>query len=123
MSDKKELELRSFEIDDLELVLEIIDSIGIEEFKDCFKDIKIDKDKKVDTKAVGIDVGFKIIAKIIKNAKKCLNPLYELIARLSDSTVEQAKELNLFKVSSALIKLVQREDCKDFLELVSSLKN
>ena len=117
------MELRSFEIDDLELVLEIIDSIGIEEFKDCFKDIKIDKDKKVDTKAVGIDVGFKIIAKIIKNAKKCLNPLYELIARLSDSTVEQAKELNLFKVSSALIKLVQREDCKDFLELVSSLKN
>lgn len=124
MSDKKEVELRSFEIEDLDLVLEIIDTIGIEEFSDCFKKIKIDdKDKKVDETSIGIDVGFKVVGKIIKNAKKCLAPLYELIARLSNTNIEDAKKLNLFKVSGALIKLVQKEDCKDFLELVSSLKN
>lgn len=124
MSDKKEIELRSFEIEDLDLVLEIIDTIGIEEFSDCFKKIKIDdKDKKIDETSIGIDVGFKVVGKIIKNAKKCLAPLYELIARLSNTNVEEAKKLNLFKVSSALIKLVQKEDCKDFLELVSSLRS
>lgn len=124
MEDKKEkLKLRDLEIDDLELILEIIDSIGIEEFTDCFKNLKIGKDNKIDVKQVGLDVGFKIIGKIIKNAKKCLNPLYQLIARLSDSDIEEAKKMNLFAVSGALFELSKREDFKDFLKLVSSLKN
>ena len=123
MSDEKKIELRSFEIDDLDLVLEIIDSIGIEEFKSCFKEVKVEKNKEnIDVVSVGVDIAFEVIAKVIKNAKKCLDPLYQLFAKLSGLDIEAAKKMNLFKFSSELIKLVQREDCKDFLKLVSSLK-
>lgn len=124
MSDKKEIKLRSFEIDDLEIVLEIIDAIGIEEFTECFKNVNIDKNEKnININSIGVDVGVKIISKVIKNAKKCLNPLYELIARLSGTEVEEARHFNLLEVSKALIELVKSEECRDFLELVSSLKN
>lgn len=124
MSDKKEIKLRNFEIDDLEIVLEIIDAIGIEEFTECFKNVNIDKNEKnININSIGVDVGVKIISKVIKNAKKCLNPLYELIARLSGTEVEEARHFNLLEVSKALIKLVKSEECRDFLELVSSLKN
>lgn len=125
-----EIEFRNFELDDLEIILQIIDDVGIEEFKECFKDIKLEKKadtgkvdvEKIDIGKIGLDVGLKIISKIIKNTKKCLDSLYLLISRLSNLELEDAKKLSLVKVSSELIKIFQKEENQDFLKLVSSLK-
>lgn len=130
MAEKTNIEFRNFELDDLEIMLQIIDDIGIEEFKECFKDIKLEKNpdtgkvdmEKIDIGKLGIDIGFKIISKIIKNAKKCLDSLYLLISKLSNLELEDAKRLSLVKVSSELIKIFQKEENQDFLKLVSSLK-
>lgn len=123
MSNNDEIKLRSFVLEDLDLVLEIIDKIGVEEFRDCFKDIKIDKKgKKINVTSIGIDVGFKIAGKIIKNVKKCLDSFYELISKLSEKDIEDVKKMDLFRISKALIEMFQRQDCKDFLSFVSSLK-
>ena len=123
MSNNDEIKLRSFVLEDLDLVLERIDKIGVEEFRDCFKDIKIDKKgKKINVTSIGIDVGFKIAGKIKKKKKKCLDSFYELISKLSEKDIEDVKKMDLFRISKALIEIFQRQDCKDFLSFVSSLK-
>lgn len=125
MAEKTSIEFRNFELDDLEIMLQIIDDIGIEEFKDCFTDVKFEKDTdtgKYDIGKIGVNVGLKVISKIIKNAKKCLDSLYLLISKLSNLELEEAKKLSLVKVSSELIKIFRKEENQDFLKLVSSLK-
>ncbi len=125
MAEKTSIEFRNFELDDLEIMLQIIDDIGIEEFKDCFTDVKFEKDAdtgKYDVGKIGVNVSLKVISKIIKNAKKCLDSLYLLISKLSNLELEEAKKLSLVKVSSELIKIFQKEENQDFLKLVSSLK-
>ena len=125
MAEKTNIEFRNFELGDLEIMLQIIDNIGIEEFKECFEDVNIEKNSntgKYDIGKVGVNVGLKVISKIIKNAKKCLEPLYLLISKLSNLELEEAKQLSLVKISSELIKIFQKEENQDFLKLVSSLK-
>lgn len=125
MADKNNMEFRNFELGDLEIMLQIIDDIGIEEFKECFTDVKFEKDEttgQYDIGKIGLNVGLQIISKIIKNLKKCLDNIYLLISNLSNLDLEEAKKLSLTKVSTELMKIFQKEENQDFLKLVSSLK-
>lgn len=132
--EKSEFNFRKLELEDAYLVLDIIEALGIDEFKDCFKNEKFDKTIKEATKnkakididkltlSFGYDAVFNCISKIIKNIKKCKKQVYAFISAISETNIEEVAKLNLWKVAKNLLELSKDEDFKDFLEVASSLK-
>lgn len=132
MDKKEDLTFRSLEIEDAFLILDVIDALGIEEFKECFtnKDVvkqvknlnKVDENNENGTLKIGYEVALKCITKIIKNIKRCKKEIYTLIAALTEKELEDVARLSLWKVSGCLLKLTQDEEFRDFLEVASSLR-
>lgn len=135
MDKKEDLTFRSLEIEDAFLILDIVDALGIEEFKECFtnKDVvkqvknlnkvdENDENNESGTLKVGYEVALKCVTKVIKNIKRCKNEIYTLIAALTEREIKDVAKLSLWKVSGCLLKLTQDEEFRDFLEVASSLR-
>ena len=119
MSKKEDLNFRALEIEDMFLILDLIEALGVEEFIDCFDSEKI---KENDTVSIGIDVAFKIGGKIIKNLKKCKQEMYAILSALSEKPIEEISKMNLVLTMKAILKLVKSEDFQDFFTVASQFR-
>ena len=130
----KAITLRSPELNDLPVMIDIIEKIGVEKIIELFNpkvaaDIVnsmsekngVDENNKVDAATVGIQIGLKIFNLIIKNYKVCESDVHQLLSQLTGLTVQEVGRLPL-KTAWKLIKaLTKGEEFKDFfMEAVES---
>ena len=106
---------------------QIIKKIGIDEFKNCFSVPEIQKlvaeNGNTDNVAnqVGISIMFDIVSIIIGNLPKCKDEIYEFLSGLTGEKKKDLEELSIADFTQLIIDLVQKEEFKDFIGVVSKL--
>lgn len=133
---------------DIPLITNVIKSIGVSEFKECFKGDTIkdivgmftgksneatDNDEDADTQndvadnentliAVGVSLLpslMDVADVILNNIDKCETALIKLFASTSNLTSEQIGELSLADFADMVIDFIQKEEFPDFFKVVS----
>ena len=117
MNKKEDLNFRNLEVEDMFLILDLIEALGINEFSECFENVE-----GKDNYTIGVDIAFKIGSKIIKNLKKCKNEIYSILSALSNRPFEEIAKMDLVSTMKAILKLVKGEDFQDFLEVASQFR-
>ena len=130
---EKTYELRSLEADDLFIVINIINKIGIKEFKACFESEEVksavlnmskktddsadaETDDSADVVSIGVSVAFDIAAILLANIGKCKNDIYALLAHLSGMKEKEIAKLPAKTFTSMVIDLVKKEEFADFFQ-------
>ena len=121
---------RTLRSTDMFLMFKIIGKIGVSEFTACFEKDSVKrmlasfggKDvSEAATSMVGISVILEVANVIIGNLPKCETEIYEMLARTSNLTVHQVKELDLVTFTGMVVDFVQKDEFKDFIKVVSKL--
>lgn len=100
----------------------IISKIGFSELKTCFESDSVQRMvKKKDVEAAGMAVMIDIAGIIIGNLPKCENEIYAFLSDLTGLTVEQVQEASLAEFAEMILGLVQKDEFKDFIGVVSKL--
>lgn len=130
---EKTYELRNLEADDLFIMINIVNKIGIKEFKGCFESEEVkaavlnmtkDKDETADESAddstdvvsIGVSVAFDIATILLANIGKCKNDIYALLANLSGKKDKDIAKLPIKTFTSMVIDLVKKEEFTDFFQ-------
>lgn len=130
---EKTYELRNLEADDLFIVINIINKIGIKEFKACFESEEVksavlnmakktddstdaETDDGADVVSIGVSVAFDIAAILLANIGKCKNDIYALLAHLSGMKEKEIAKLPVKTFTSMVVDLVQKEEFADFFQ-------
>lgn len=128
VKEEKAYTLRALEAKDVFLMTKIIGAIGIKEFKDCFESdaIKsmIDNANNDDSEAVasvGVTVFLDIAEIVLNNLSKCEKNVYALLGNLSGMENEQIESLPMNTFFEMIIDVIQKEEFKDFIKVVSKL--
>lgn len=106
---------------------QIIKKIGIDEFKQCFNTPEITKLMTEDggsgkiASQIGVTIMFDIVSIIIGNLPKCQSEIYDFLASLTGAKSKDLEELSLADFTQIIIDLVQKEEFKDFIGVVSKL--
>lgn len=112
------------------LMFRIIGKIGIDEFAAVFDKQQLkslidktaeEKDGVQDETQVGIAVVLKIADKLIGNLPRCEEEIYQMLANVSNLSVEEVKGLDFAVFAKMVIDFVRKEEFKDFIEVVSKL--
>lgn len=123
-------ELRDLQADDLFIMMNIVNKIGIKEFKACFESDEVkaavlnmaktkedDKtDESADVVSIGISVALDIATILLANIGKCKNDIYALLAQLSGLTVGDIAKLPVKTFTGMVIDLVKKEEFADFFQ-------
>ena len=124
---EKTYELRNLEADDLFIVINIINKIGIKEFKACFESEEV-KSAVLNMAgiyiafvSIGVSVAFDIAAILLANIGKCKNDIYALLAHLSGTKEKEIAKLPVKTFTSMVVDLVQKEEFTDFFQDVVKL--
>lgn len=131
----KPYQFRTLGAEDIFPVFNIINKIGIKEFKTFFegdglKNItggflsKEGEDAKIDENTVaemGISVFIEIANIILGNLPKCENDIFQLLSQTSNLSVEEVRKLGLGDFAEMIIDFVKKEEFKDFIKVVSKL--
>lgn len=135
----KTYELRGLEADDLFIMVNIINKIGIKEFKGCFESDEVkaaiktvvalrmqkknadDDSEKAETDddsfaSVGISVALDIAAILMGNIGKCKNDIYALLANLSGMKEKEIAKLPIKTFTGMIYDLVKKEEFADFFQ-------
>lgn len=123
------LELRQLKSTDLAPTCRIISAIGINEFKSCFESDAIkamisgisEKRGKVNAGAVGIEVMINIAGVIISNIPKADTEIQKFVASVSGMTINEVRDLTLADYGELIIKIIKKEDYRDFFSRVVRL--
>lgn len=130
---EKTYELRNLEADDLFIVINIINKIGIKEFKACFESEEVksavlnmskktddsadaETDDSADVVSIGVSVAFDIATILLANIGKCKNDIYALLAHLSGMKEKEIAKLPVKTFTSMVVDLVQKEEFADFFQ-------
>lgn len=126
----KTYELRDLQADDLFIVINIVNKIGIKEFKSCFESEEVktavlnmakakeddETDESADVVSIGIAVALDIATILLANIGKCKGDIYELLARLSGLTAVDIAKLPVKTFTGMVIDLVKKEEFADFFQ-------
>lgn len=126
----KTYELRELQADDLFIVINIVNKIGIKEFKACFESEEVktavlnmakdkensEADESTDVVSIGIAVALDIATILLVNIGKCKNDIYALLANLSGLTVGDIAKLPVKTFTGMVIDLVKKEEFADFFQ-------
>lgn len=126
----KTYELRDLQADDLFIVINIVNKIGIKEFKACFESEEVkaavlnmakakeddEADESADVVSIGISVALDIATILLANIGKCKNDIYALLAQLSGLTVGDIAKLPVKTFTGMVIDLVKQEEFADFFQ-------
>lgn len=129
----KTYELRNLEADDLFIMINIVNKIGIKEFKACFesdevKTAVLNMAKKADENggaeagegsdvvSVGISVALDIASILLANIGKCKNDIYALLANLSGMKAGDIAKIPAKTFTSMVVDLVKKEEFADFFQ-------
>ena len=107
----------------------IISKIGIKEFKECFESDAVktlvknaSKDgKNADTSAVGLAVMIDIAGVILSHLGECERDIYAFLASVTGLKVSEIENASMSDFAEMIISLVQKEEFKDFIGVVSRL--
>lgn len=127
---------RKLKSTDIFLMVSIINKIGVSELKglldkDSIKNIvenitaqNADKESttdKADTLTqVGISIAFDIATVILKNLPKCELDIYEMLASVSNTSVDFIKNLDIDVFFNMIINFIKKDEFKDFIKVVST---
>ena len=121
------MELRKLTSKDIFPMCQIIKKVGIDEFKNCFSTPEVRKlimedggtGKAADQ--VGFTIIFDIVSIIVGNLPKCEDEIYNFLANLTGEKKKTLEELSIADFTQLIMDLVQKEDFKDFIGVVSKL--
>lgn len=130
---EKTYELRNLEADDLFIMINIVNKIGIKEFKGCFESEEVkaavlnmakktdeseadEADESADVVSIGVSVAFDIATILLANIGKCKNDIYALLANLSGMKDKDIAKLPIKTFTSMVIDLVKKEEFADFFQ-------
>lgn len=123
----KKYQLRQLQASDVFIMTRILHAIGVQEFKRVFNDdfvnsaVQINEGEAEITAAVGLDIFFEIAGIVMGNMAKCENDIYTFLASLSGQEIEQIKKLPMDIFAEMIIDIVQKDEFKDFMKVVSKL--
>lgn len=118
------MELRKLQSSDMFKMLNIINKIGVGEFKKCFENENVQKllsGKKVSIESVGSVIAFEIVGIVIPNLLKCEDDIYNFLSELSGMKVENLKTLDMLTFTEIIVDFIQKEEFKGFIKVVSKL--
>lgn len=121
------MEMRQLTSKDIFPMCQIIKKIGIDEFKQCFSTPEVLKMVTEDggtgkvANQIGISIMFDIVSIIVGNLPKCKDEIYNFLASLTGSSSKELEELPLADFTQLIVDLVQKEEFKDFIGVVSKL--
>ena len=118
--------LRELQSKDVFLMSRIISKIGIKEFKSCFETEEIQKLIAEGTDAasverIGLSVMVDIAGVILSNVSYAEQDIYSFLADLSGKTAKDIAELDMIVFTEMIIDVVQKDQFKDFIKVVSKL--
>ena len=129
----KTYELRNLEADDLFIMINIVNKIGIKEFKACFESDEVktavlnmakktdeseaaETDENADVVSIGVSVAFDIATILLANIGKCKNDIYALLANLSGMKAGDIAKIPAKTFTSMVVDLVKKEEFADFFQ-------
>lgn len=118
--------LRELQSKDVFLMSRIISKIGIKEFKSCFETEDVQKliAEGIDEGAVeriGLSVMMDIAGVVLSNVSHAEQDIYSFLADLSGKTAKDIAELDMVVFAEMIIEVVQKDQFKDFIKVVSKL--
>ena len=114
--------MRNFNLDDVFLMSEIIDQMGLSvEADKVIKQVKTNKlETKEDAAAVGkeamMGIGIELVANIAKNLYKAKPAVKQLIGSLSGKTEEEVSKMGIKDIKAFFSEVIKDEGFSDFLE-------
>ena len=103
----------------------IINKIGINEFKECFQSEAVQKAAKLkgkaDMNALGLNIMLDIGGVIIGNLPACEDDIYKLLADVSNLSINEIQNLLMAEFMEMIIDFVKKPDFADFFKVVSKL--
>lgn len=119
----KAYELRALTADDVFPICQIISKIGIKEFKNCFENpdvVKsIRKGGKNDIESVGIAVAFDIAGVLMANLPNAKDSIYTFLSQISGMGKKDIATLPMGTFFEMIVDVVQKDEFKDFFQVVS----
>jgi hypothetical protein len=113
-------EVRQLVATDLGAICKIISAIGIRQFKDCFK---VDDFKSGNVEEIGFGVLVDISGIIIFNIPKAEEDIQAFVASVTGLKLAEVKELPFADYGELIVRIVTKEDFKDFFKRVMKLFN
>ena len=119
-------ELRNLSADDIFPMFQILSKVGIKEFKNCFNNPEIralaEGDKgNIDLNSVGLMVALDAAGILMANLPKAKDDIYQLLSGLSGMKVKEIAALPMATFAQLIIDVIQKEEFKDFFQVVSKL--
>ncbi len=119
--------LRELQSKDVFLMSKIISKIGIKEFKSCFETEEVQKliaectDVEASVERIGLSVMVDIAGVVLSNVTHAEQDIYSFLADLSGKSVKDIAELDMVVFAEMIIDVVQKDQFKDFIKVVSKL--
>lgn len=122
----KEYALRELKASDIFPMSQILSLIGIKEFKSCFAPEKLQSmmtsaDNEEAAASVGVSVFFDIAGIVCSNLSRCEKEVYAFLSSLSGKDVKDIENLPMNTFVEMIMDVVQKEEFKDFMQVVSKL--
>lgn len=126
MENEKLYELREIKSEDLFLMLNIINKIGMKEFKECFKSEEVknlitNQGENVDVSAVGMQIMLEIACVVVAHASDAKEDIYKFLSDLSGLSVQEIKEFSLIIFTQMIVDVFKKEEFADFFGEVLKL--
>lgn len=116
-------ELRNLCSKDIFPMSKILTKIGLTELKTSFEGDQvlnlIKGGKNIET--IGVSVALNIAGIILTNLSCCETEIYRFLSDLTGAKVEELKECSLADFAELIVGIVQKDEFKDFIGVVSKL--
>lgn len=118
--------LRDLQSKDVFLMSRIISKIGIKEFKSCFETEEVQKliaggTDEAAVEKIGLSVMVDMAGVVLSNVAHAEQDIYSFLADLSGKTAKEIAELDMVVFAEMIIDVVQKDQFKDFIKVVSKL--
>ena len=113
-------EIRPLVATDMGAICKIITAIGIRQFKECFK---VEDFKGGNVEEIGFGVVFDIAGIIIANIPKAEEDIQTFVASVTGLSLTEVKGLPFADYGELIVKIVAKEDFRDFFSRVMKLFN
>lgn len=113
-------EIRPLVATDMGAICKIITAIGIRQFKECFK---VEDFKGGNVEEIGFGVVFDIAGIVIANIPKAEEDIQTFVASVTGLSLMEVKGLPFADYGELIVKIVSKEDFRDFFSRVMKLFN
>lgn len=113
--------IKDFDLDDVFMISEIIDKMGLEADIDkitkTIKTSKLENKKDASTlgKEVAVGLGIDIVTKMVRNLFKAKKEVKQLISSLTGLSNQEVSQMGLKQIKDFFIEMAQHEGFADFL--------